>query len=229
MSMQEISTLSPARKAWITRRARAAACTADVMTLPAIAVPRHDNRTTAALAAFEAAARADMPDWHGAALALRSALMRAEPATITIPRPRATARPKALPAADWPDYDVNKFGSFHVRSDMLVVTFADGEIVRAPAVSGKGRPTNIGRGLRMAITFWQARAAWRRKVEYRDGPRFPVPEITSCICEDTGNVYDASEATRRTVEDRRGQLRLAAGTSKVRRYLLAKEFEGEKI
>jgi hypothetical protein len=226
MSMQEVSTLSPARKAWITRRARAAACTADVTTLPTIAAPRHDNRTTAALAAFEDAARADMPDWHGAALALKAALVASPPQAITIPRPRAAARPKALPAPDWPDYDVNHFGSFHVRSDMLVVTFADGEIVRAPAVSGKGRPTNIGRGLRTAITFWQARAAWRRKLEYRDGPRFPIPEIVSCICEDTGKVYDAGECTRRTVEDRRGQLRLAAGTSKVRRYLLAKEFEG---
>jgi len=39
--------------------------------------------------------------------------------------------------------------------------FADGEVVRAPAVSAKDKPVNIGRGLRVAIAFYQARACRR--------------------------------------------------------------------
>ncbi len=221
MSMQELEILSPAKKAWATRRARMAESAGDVTMIRPTA-PSKQSAKAKALAAFEAAAASSMPDWHGAALALKAALTAKPAPKITV------AKAAALPAPDWHDYDVNKFGSFHVRSDMLVVTFADGEIVRAPAVSGKGRPTNIGRGLRLAIAFWQARAAWRRKVQYRDGPRFPVPEIVSCVCEDTGRTYDAGECTRRTVDARRGRLVIPTTCNACRAYLLRQEFEGGK-
>jgi hypothetical protein len=122
------------------------------------------------------------------------------------PRPPRPDRVKiALPAPRWHDYPVDRVNSFSIRTDILVVTFADGEIVRAPAVSAKGKPTNIGRGLRVAIAFYQARRCCRAGIRFRAGVHAAVPAISACICEDTGETFDAEECTIRTIESRKAQ------------------------
>src|SRR5581483_9627309 len=111
-------------------------------------------------AEFERAGQSDMPDWHGAALKLKNALaLASQPGgcDVTVSRPRRQPRPAALPAPVWPDYPVDRVNSFNIRNPTIVVTFADGIEVRAPAVSAKGKPVNIGRGLRVAIAFYVAR------------------------------------------------------------------------
>ncbi|MCC8963741.1 hypothetical protein H8A95_15835 [Bradyrhizobium sp. Pear76] len=183
-----------ARKAWKTRRAQG--------WTPGGNFPQKSESSRAAaeeaLAAFEREAASDRPDWHGAALKLKRALMPA-PRTLT---QKVTS---ALPAPVWHDYPVDKTSSFAIRTDSLVVTFADGEVVRAPAVSIKTRPTNIGRGLRVAIAFYQARMCWRRGIRFRPGVHAAVPAIALCICEDCGETFDPGICTVRTEEDRKAQ------------------------
>jgi len=185
-----------ARKAVETRRARAY--------LPSAKSPSSGAKNTAAianvLAAFEREAQSDMPDWHGVALALKGALT-ARPQIES----RKLTRPAEIAAPVWPDYEVDHLTGFKVRNPTIVVTFEGGEIVRAPAVSAKDKPVNIGRGLRVAIAFYQARVCHRAGLRF--SPRFvrQVPAITACICEDTGEIYDANRCTIRTIEARKGR------------------------
>ena len=80
---------------------------------------------------------------------------------------------------------------------------ADGEIVRAPATSIKGKPTNVGRGLRIACSFYQARETWRRGKSYLSHKdRRALPAIAACICEDTGETFDSELCTMKTLEAR---------------------------
>lgn len=162
---------------------------------------RKSGRAAHALAAFEHAKDSEMPDWFGVALALKQALTKAPPQT----EPRKVTRPIAIAAPVFPDYPVNHLGSFKVRNPTIVVTFANGEIVRAPAVSAKDKPVNIGRGLRIAIAFCQARICRRAGLRFK--PRYvrQVPAITACVCEETGEIYDAEQCTMRTLETRRGR------------------------
>src|ERR1700738_5345536 len=126
-----------ARKAVETRRARAHNQThnpATILAKPPKAIAAQ------ALAAFDREAASEMPDWHRVALELRRALTE-RPQSL----PKKLTRTVALPAPPWPDYQVDHLGSFKVRNPTIVVTFADGEVVRAPAVSAKDKPVNIGR------------------------------------------------------------------------------------
>lgn len=190
-----------ANKAWATRRQQGWNSQTSVQK---VTTPQ-EGAAAQALAAFEREAASDMPDWHRAALALKRALNSGNNNGITTPlKPRAP-KPLALPPSRWHDYPVDRVSSFSIRTDVLIVTFADGEIVRAPAVSAKGKPTNIGRGLRIAIAFYQARQCWRRNIKFRAGVHSAVPAIAACICEDTGETFDAAECTVRTVEVRAAQ------------------------
>lgn len=107
----------------------------------------------------------------------------------------------------WPDYGVDSasWRTLQWPSPTLVVTFADGEVVRAPAVSLQRKPINIGRGLRIAIAFYQSRICRRLGLPNRLGTRPALPPIAACICEDTAEVYDADLCNARTVEDRAAQ------------------------
>lgn len=201
-----------ARKAVATRRARLASTGSAVTTIAAFTnvVPFKAKTPTqadidSALAAFEAESGSDTPDWHRAALALRHAL-RSRPQYID-DKPRAT-KPAALPAPPWPDYDVKGVSATNIVNPRIVVTFADGEIVRAPAVGKRGKPVNIGRGLRVAIAFYQVRRVWRIGQSIFHARFFPaVPEITSCHCEDTGEDYNAELCNLKTVETRKARSR----------------------
>lgn len=202
-----------ARKAVETRRARAALHQTGVSLherAPSLhsafhgAVARRALISTPemALAAFDREAASDTPDWHRAAIELRRALT-ARPQTLT----QKVTRSVAIAAPVWPDYPVDHLGSFKIRNPTIVVTFANGEIVRAPAVSARDKPVNIGRGLRIAIAFCQARLCRRMGLSMLSPKRRrpAIPAIVACICEDTGEIYDAKQCTMRTIESRKGR------------------------
>jgi hypothetical protein len=195
---RDVIRTSAALKAWSTRRANG--WTPKAHSVAHSSRPR--SATEEALAAFEAQAASSSPDWHAAALKLRAALR----APSDLPAVVRT-KPMAIAAPAWPDYDVDRgtWNTLQWPSPILVVTFADGEIVRAPAVSLRGRPVNVGRGLRLAIAFYTSRRARRMGLKDRPGTRPAVPDIASCVCEDDGQVYDAMECSARTVEYRRAQ------------------------
>jgi hypothetical protein len=171
--------------------------TARLQTSPVGLLPQEVNEL---LRRFELEAASDMPDWHRVALSMKQALT-ARPQT----EPQKVTRPVAIAAPVWPDYPVDHLGSFKVRNPTIVVTFEGGEVVRAPAVSAKDKPVNIGRGLRIAIAFYQARICHRAGLQFKPTYVRQVPAIIACICEDTGEIYDAKQCTMRTVEDRKGR------------------------
>lgn len=204
------------RKAAETRRRNAAtkACGTALQILPAKFEPKKrsavevlppvTSSAAKALAAFDRMAASDSPDWHAAALLLKSAL--ADGGSTRFPKTRSQVKqvtPKALPAPAWPDYDVTKAGARDVRNPTIVVTFADGEVVRAPAVSIKGKPTNIGRGLRTAIAFYQARMCHRFKAPYLAGIRVAVPSIAACACPEKSETFEPELCTAKTIDARK--------------------------
>lgn len=193
-----------ARKAVETRRRNLAASSSANPIVQAFAVGPTPKEM--ALYAWDEAVKAaecgGMPDWHRAAYALKAALTGGREWQASKTRVIRQAQPTALPAPPWHDYPVNKVSSFKIWNPTIVVTFADGEVVRAPAVSKQGNPANIGRGLRVAIAYYQGRKA-RAKKRTVIGFSCNVPEITACHCEDTGEVYDAELCTAKTVDSRK--------------------------
>lgn len=190
-----------ANKAWATRRQQG--WIPQGKNRPVMCEKPLRDSASEALNQFEREAASDSPDWHRAALEFRRALVDdriKRPAQIT-PKSKVLT----LPPPRWHNYPVDRAGSFTIRTDILVVTFACGEIVRAPAVSIKGKPTNVGRGLRVAIAFYQARLCWRRGIKFRPGVHAAVPAIAACVCEDSGETFDAGECSLRTFEARAAQ------------------------
>lgn len=156
-----------------------------------------------ALAAFELEDSKAIPDWHAVALKFKRALVeRARPRTIGL-----MPESGQISAVPWHDYPVNKISAWKLQSPspILVVTFADGEVVRAPAVSVGNKPVNVGRGLRVAIAFYQARICRRLGLKNRPGTRPAVPEISSCECETSGETYDVEQCNLRTADERKAQ------------------------
>lgn len=186
-----------ARKAVATRRARLAADPHAPVNL--FKAPARRN-IDSALAAFEVEANAEMPDWHKAAMLLKQALTERQGAKVLTIKPPKVA---AIAAPVWHDYEVKSVGAFHVVSPMIVVTFADGEVVRAPAVGKRGKPVNIGRGLRVACAFYQTRQVWRSGKSCIGANFSAVPEIVACHCEETGEDYNPELCTIRTEDVRR--------------------------
>lgn len=199
--MSQVAIIDPAArrsaaafKAWETRRALG---WAPVQRTDA-PEPRQ-SEADAALAAFEREAAKESPDWYSVALKLKAVVEGRRSSRML--NTRATAAP---PTPHWHDYPVNHLSGFKTRNPTIVVTFADGEVVRAPAVSALNRPLNIGRGLRVAIAFYQERV--RRRAgghfecgdgQFSDVPPV-VPSIVACYCEDTGEAFDAERCTSQT-------------------------------
>ncbi len=180
-----------ALKAWETRRSRQLE---EHRHQAAEIEPPRQSGANEALAAFEREASADNPDWHRASLLLRRALVE-----------KQAPKPKALRQADapaWHDYPIGSVNPLSLHNPTVLVTFADGERVRAPAVSRRGRPVNIGRGLRVAIAFYQARIAWRSGLSNEAGNWRAVPPVVRCTCEDTGESYDVELCNTKTAEHR---------------------------
>jgi hypothetical protein len=156
-----------------------------------------DRKALAILAYDNASADPENANWRGVAELLRLAL----------PASKAKAETVATDSryATWADYEIpqNASGKRLGKSPVVIVTFADGEIVRAPAVSLPGKAVNIGRALRVARSFYQGRIVALvneyaplhgfSRVSVTDSEfvaTIPVPAVVSCVCETTGAEYD---------------------------------------
>jgi hypothetical protein len=158
-----------------------------------------DRKTLAILAYDNATASPADANWRGVAELLRLAL------------PNSKAKAETLETdsryAPWADYPIphNAGGKRLGKSPVCVVTFADGEVIRVPAVSLPGKAVNIGRALRVAVSFYHGRIVARvndcieafeigtNRVSVTDSEftsRLPVPAVVSAICETTAAEYD---------------------------------------
>lgn len=159
------------------------------------------DRKALAILAFENACRdPDFSNWRAVAELLRLAL----PAT------KAKAVETDSRFAPWADYVISDKTKLKGKSPVIVVQFADGETVRAPAVSLLGKAVNIGRGLRIAFAYYRARIAYKAAkagCEYSDC--VAIPDIVSVTCDVTGAEYDAADCNDRTAAARAGTFSLA--------------------
>lgn len=160
-----------------------------------------DRRALAILAYDNATADPAGANWRGVAELLRLAL------------PNTKAKPAAIETdsrfAQWADYEIphNASGKRLGKSPVVIVTFADGETVRAPAVSLPGKPVNIGRAVRVAESFYQGRIVARYNSLIPDNfgtallsvtdsefvASIPVPAVVSAVCETTGAEYSPDD------------------------------------
>lgn len=128
---------------------------------------------------------------------------RNAPATKTHRRRKpATDAPKAIP-----DYSVEKATIKNTvwPSPIVIATFGDGEVVRAPAMSLKGKPVNVGRALRGAIDRYRTRVSDVNRVGWHQSVGSYVPKFTSVVVEG-GEALDpvaCSEFTAAAREPRR--------------------------
>jgi hypothetical protein len=156
-----------------------------------------DRKSLAILAYDNACQDPSSANWRGVADLLRLALPNTKAKAIETP---ADSR-----YAQWADYSIPQSagGKRLGKSPVVVVTFADGETVRAPAVSLPGKPVNIGRALRVAVSYYQGRIVARynaliahdycERLSVCDSEfvaTIPVPAVVSAICETTGAEYD---------------------------------------
>lgn len=159
-----------------------------------------DRRALAILAYDNATADPAGANWRGVADLLRLVL------------PTAKVKAAEILASDplrpsWADYDIPQNATRKLgKSPIIVVTLADGETVRAPAVSLPGKPVNIGRGLRVAFAYYRARMAARHAGEMSAwSDCVNVPAFVSIVCESTGAEYDAADCSVRTATARAGE------------------------
>jgi hypothetical protein len=137
-----------------------------------------------ALAFFNRESLTEIPNWEAVAKALRKALVSVPapvPSLPIEPAKRMRKAPAAAAKAILADYPVDraKWDKLQWPSPKLTVTFADGQVVRAPAVSIAGKSVNVARGLRVACAFYHSRT----KGGY-------VPQIVSCACEALADPID---------------------------------------
>lgn len=163
-----------------------------------------DRKALAILAYDNATANPGGANWRAVADMLRLAM----PASKA--KPAETATDSRF--APWADYAIPKTatGQKLGKSPVIVVAFADGETVRAPAVSLPGKPLNIGRALRVAIAFYQCRIAGRMGANSDSAHVVAVPGILSATCETTGAEFDPADCSARTADARAGSFDYAA-------------------
>lgn len=149
-----------------------------------------DRRALAILAYDNATADPAGANWRGVAELLRLAL----------PAVKAKAAETAADSrfAPWADYPIpqNASGKRLGKSPVVIVSFADGETVRVPAVSLPGKPVNIGRALRVAVAFYQGRMAGRAGKSVTDSAfvaGLTIPAVASAVCETTGAEYEPGQ------------------------------------
>lgn len=156
-----------------------------------------DRKSLAILAYDNACGDPTAADWRSVADILRLAL----PAT----KARAADVATDSRFAPWADYDIPATATKKLgKSPIMVLTFADGEAVRVPAVSLPGKPVNIGRAVRVAVAFYQGRIVARYNALIPDNfgtgllsvcdsefiSTIQIPAVVSAICETTGAEYD---------------------------------------
>lgn len=153
-----------------------------------------DRKALAILAYDNGCADPTAANWRGIADLMRLAI----PATKSKPADIGESESKFAPWADYP-IPHNASGKRLGKSPVVIVTFADGETVRAPAVSLPGKPLNIGRALRVARSYYHGRFVSRCNSygyavssvcdsEFVD--TIPVPAVVSAVCEASGAAFD---------------------------------------
>ncbi|WP_029002738.1 hypothetical protein [Azorhizobium doebereinerae] len=171
------------------------------------------ERRTVALAAYDAAKLDPVADWRTVADMLAAAL----------PAPRAKgapAAPEAEPAPEftaWEDHAIPRNFRSDLPSPVVVFTFADGTEVRAPAVTAKRKPLNIGRAARVACEFYRNRVLCRSGLlkAYPEGIRAVVVVPAIISIEAPGALYDIGDANERTKELRGGTFDVAAEVARL--------------
>ncbi len=108
-----------------------------------------------AQAAYEAALNSPFPDWRAVAELFRAA-MQAE-------RVKRTVKPRS---GDLPDYNVDRV-KLLCRSPRIAVRFMDGEAIFTHVPSASGKPLNVGRALRVAISMYRSRKGVQRRAGLR--------------------------------------------------------------
>src|SRR5438309_10673519 len=128
--------------------------------------------------AYEAALDSPCPDWRAVAELFRAAL--------PVPKPA-----KGQNAREIADYNVNRI-KLKCRSPRIAVRFMDGEAVFTHVPSAPGKPLNVGRALRVAITMYRSRRTIQQRCGFRDYDRaMPVPEIFQVRCLETDELFNA--------------------------------------
>jgi hypothetical protein len=147
---------------------------------------QHQPLAQQAQLAYEVAFNSSSPDWRAVAELFRAALAAKRP-----------IKPKAPKIAD---YSVDHI-KLKCRSPLIFVRFMDGEAVFTHMPSAPGRPLNVGRALRVAITMYRHRV-YRRLgfTEYEKA--IPVPEIFQVRCLETDELFDPDACNRHTAAER---------------------------
>ena len=154
-----------------------------------------------ALAAFDRGAQSETPDWEALGKALRASLALVSAAQPTLAPARRRRTGKAAPYADKAkiaDYPVDraKWDKLQWPSPVVEFGFADSTVIRAPAVSLKGKPINVGRAARLACHFYESRK------RDKDGTPPFVPEIACAGIVDGDRDLDVAALNAATAEVR---------------------------
>lgn len=168
-----------------------------------------------ALMAYQGAVRLHPPgdpaiNWEALAALLNEALVGIpadQPSPAPQRRKRTQARATAAAKPVLADYSVDKatWKKLQWPSPRLTVTFEDGEIVRAPAVSIVGKPVNVGRGLRIAVAFYQSRLMHRLGLTGAPQGRQPSAPAIVNVIDDARQSYDVAAANEITAQARQSR------------------------
>lgn len=154
-----------------------------------------------ALAAFDAGAKGANPDWEALGKALRASLASVSPdhPALAPARRRRTGKPAATAGkakiADYPVDHVNR-DRLQWPSPIVEFIFADNTLIRAPAVSLKGKPVNVGRAARLACAFYESRK------RDKDGTPPFVPEIIAAAIVGGNPDIDVDAVNAATIDAR---------------------------
>ena len=152
--------------------------------------------TLQAQLAYEAAIGSRCPDWRAVAELFRAALPAArkrEPKSSKAPQPEVPTLA---------DYNVDRI-KLKCRSPRIAVRFMDGEAVFTHVPSAPGKPLNVGRALRVAITMYRSRRTIQQRLGFRGYDRsMPVPDIYQVRCLETDELFDVNACNAHTARER---------------------------
>jgi hypothetical protein len=146
--------------------------------------------------AYEAARISPSPDWRAVAELFRLA--------VGAGRRRAPSfsQPATATAQELPDYNVDRI-RLKCRSPRIAVRFMDNEAVFTHVPSAPGKPLNIGRALRVAISMYRSRKEVQKRLGFRQYDRaIPVPEIFQVRYLEADELFDPELCNQATAEER---------------------------
>jgi hypothetical protein len=100
------------------------------------------------------------------------------------------------------DYNIDRV-KLRCRSPQIAVRFMDGEAIFTHVPSAPGKPLNIGRALRVAISMYRSRKGVQRRAGFREYDRaIPLPEIFQVRCLETDELFDVRACNKATACER---------------------------